>query len=535
MTRHYVMSRVELYKKVDSTWTDTAIVMDQITGLKVKTGVGAIKDTFEFTANHANDRLTRQFFSGNAVTTAFTLNYGPPTEFLGTDSFQVYVSDVLQTYGTNYLVSGTTLTFQAGSIPGIGVDNIEIRFEVISADDKCKIYIWKDLEWGSMTQDDKDNAFQMEGIIVEPRLRSTDAGRVLGVKGNGIIEVIFNALAFVKPKGQKKWYEIIQDMLAQINQNLPVGRKVYGGGSIRTESNAAALEWAELGNPTTKHDSSAFPDKQYYSSYKRAIEVLEEVTQDKYTEDADYYYYVAWDRTLNNNEGAYGLFIRYKNPSVSAGFEITQGTDNLQDVDMRRATEDVVNAVIYNCGFDPLERGMEYLNYDFTSQSSYGVRWKYVTTTSDLGQTVINQEFEANPDDWEQTDIYTRVENFPKDTAYPYTVRTFEDRDDDGEILTGTPIVVANDNQWADAVRIECRWQGNSRTDRIIRLYSNPRYKADLVFDATNDYVLGSAYNIIVPSFSLHTNHPIRIVDIQKTIWDTELSLEEDETVAGLG
>ena len=123
MARKYHMKRVELYKKlVDNTWESTAIVLTDANKINVKEGIGKIKDTFKFRINHANDRLTRRFYSGDSSTTAFTLLFAPPSTFLGTDKFQVMVDNELTTYNaspsdaTQYSLSGTTLTF--GAAPG---------------------------------------------------------------------------------------------------------------------------------------------------------------------------------------------------------------------------------------------------------------------------------------------------------------------------------------------------------------------------------------------------------------------------------
>jgi hypothetical protein len=515
MARHYRMRRVELYKKLpDNSWDTVAIELTEVSAINVKRGIGKIKDTFEFNVNHANDKLTRKFFSGDGSTVAFTLQFAPPSTFLNTDKVKVYVGGVLQNYTSDYTISGTTLTFT--SAPASGNQNIEVEFEVITADDKVRIYLWKDAEWGDLDEDAQDEAFQMEGIIKTPRLVSTSSERKIAVSGLGFIEAVFNALAFVKPVTTKKWYTIIQEMIAQINQNLPAGKKIYG---------QDATEWSNLGNPTMKNDGTSFPDVQFSVSYKRGIEILEEVTQDKYTQDGEYIYWVEWNRTYG-----YALYVRYKDPVVTSGDEISQGVDPLKATKAKRSTDNVVNAIIYNCGFDPLERGMEYLNFNPTSQSSLGSSWKYVTSTSHLGQTIVNIEFENDESKWETTTKGTRKENFPKNSEYPYTF-TFEARTDGGE-LTGSAATAANDDEFADVVRVECKWRGKDETDRIIKLYSNPRYEAKFTLSQTNDFSIGNQFSINLPSFGLHTTYPLRLMDMTTTFWETTLVFEEDETLA---
>lgn len=518
MARKYHMRRVALYKKLaDSSWATTAIVLSDATEIEVKLGIGKVKDTFKFRISNANDRLTKQLFSGNASATEFTLPsyFTPPSTFLNTDKVKVYVGGVLQAYTINYTISGATITFT--SPPAAGSDNIEVLFEVITADDKVSIWIWQDAEWDDMTDAQKEAAFAIEGTITQPSLTSNDSNRLITVDGIGIIEALFASLAFAKPASAQPWITTIQEMIAQINQYAPAGKKIYG---------ESATEWEDLGNPNTKHNGDSFPDVQYSSAYKRGIEILEELTQDKYTGDGQYIYYVK--RYSNGN---YGLYVRYKNPIVQSGNVVTQGVEPIE-TKAKRSTDEVINAVIYNCGFDPYERGMEYLNYNPASQSSIGSKWKYITTTAHLGQALLNIEFEADTSKWETTDDGTRKENFPKDASYPYTFQ-FEGRNTNGS-LTGVSATAADDDAFADAVRLEAKWRGKEETDRIITLYSNPRYSVTFLIYQSNNYILGEAYEIILPSFGLHNVHPLRLIESTHRFWTTELEFEEDETVAVL-
>jgi len=522
MARKYHMSRVELYKKLaDNTWDTTAIVLTDATSIDVKTAVGKVKDTFKFRVSNANDRLTRRLLNGDGSTTAFTIPYAAPTTFYSTSKLMVYVDDTLAVYNASpstnlqYSISGSTITF--GAAPGTGTENIEVRFEVISSDDKIAIYLWQDDTWDNMSAADRDTAFQIEGTITQPQLIANDKERTLAINGVGIIEQLFNALAFVKPTAQTKWHLVIQSVISQINKYNPTGKKIYGQDPD---------EWKNLGNPTKKSDNSDFPDLMYTASYKRGMEIIEEITADKYTEDGQYVYYVK--RYSTNN---YGFYVRYKDPDVATGNTITQGTEPTE-IKAKRATDEVINAIIYNCGFDPYEAGMEYLNYNPASQSSLGSKWKYVTTTSHLGQTLLNIEFEADTSKWNTTSDGGRKENFPKDAEYTYTFQ-FEGRNTDGS-YTGVAATAADDDAFRDAIRLEAKWRGKEVTDRIIKLYSNPRYKVTSVVYQSNTESIGAAYNIILPSFGLHTTHPLRLKEIKSTFWDTTLEFEEDETVAAL-
>ena len=535
MGRHYNMSRVELYKKIDDItgWDSTAIVLSNATKLNVKLGIGNVKDTFKFKVSSANDRLTRKFFSGNGSDKTFTMLFIPTSNFLGTDKFQVWVDDSIATYAaspsgnTQYKVIGTTLEF--GAAPGVGTDNIEVRFEVITADDKAAIYIWQDKEWADMSDDEKNTSFKIEGTITQPALSSNDSGRYIDCSGVGMIESIFGALAFVRQdfvSAPKEWWELIIDTISQLNKYNP-DRKIYG---------ESQTEWTNMSNPITKNNGDSFAKIQYSASYKRAIEIIEELTQEKYTDDGQYIYYVKKIPVGDTGAGSYGFYCRYKEPDVSSGDTITQGTEPMS-TKAKRATDEVINAVIYNCGLDPASHGMEYLNFEPSSQSSVGSKWKYVTSTNRIGENILNDEFQANPTKFDQNTDKSRKSDYPNDydsDGNGYWEFSFKPRTsmEDPTYSTSAAKDVDSDAEWIDQTRLESFWRGHDQTSRIIKLYSNPRYKVTCTIYQSNNESIGSAYNVILPSFGLHTTYPLRLKEITHTFWDTDLSFEEDETTA---
>ena len=521
MVRHYDMQRVELYKKIaDGTWTTTAVILDEAIGTEVRLGIGKIKDQFNFKLSNANNRFQRQYFSGNAVTLAFTIPtfFVPPPEFVNTDFFRVYVGGVLKTYTTDYTISGAIITFV--SAPATGVDNIEVRYEVISSDDKITINFWRDIAtWASLSANEKTAAFKIEGTITKPSVNVDDSTNSIGVNGIGFIESIFGSLAFLKPTAPAKWHVLVQQTISSINKLVPANKKIHG---------ESTQEWTDLGNPTTKNDGSTlFPDISYVSSYKRGIEIIEDLTQDKYTGDGQYIYYVK--KIVVGGNDKYGLFVRYKTQTPTSGNLFIEGTDNIESFSADRSVSEVVNAIIYNCGFDPYEKGMEYLNYNPASQSSLGSKWQYVTSTSDIGQSLVNREFEADKTKWNLTAAGGRKENFPKSAQYTWTFQ-FEGRDGSGG-LTGAYKTAADDDAFSDAIRLEAKWVGKERTDRILKLYSNPKYTAEITLPPT-DIALGEVYNLTLPSFAIHNEHPMRLMEVKYTINSTILTFEEDETVA---
>ena len=586
MPRNYLDKRVEIYKKlVDNSWESTAIVITDAFDIDVDTGIGKKKDTFTYRISNANQRLFRKLYDGDGSTTVFTLNFSPPSSYLGTDKFQVYVDDVLKTNTTDYSVSGTTLTFV--SAPADGTENVDVRFQVISSDDKCRIYLWKNMIWSSMTSAQKITAEAMEGTVTETHIDNDGIKNILTIDGVGFIESVFGALVFARTPANDKPHKVIISTIAQLNQYNP-NRKIYGesiaewyrvGGVTTTLSAQLAqaatsasltdasdfpsvgsmyidteeISWTSksgntlsgltrglngtsdathnngsntyTGNATCRSDGTEFSDMQYDSSYKRAIELVEELSSDKYTTDGQYIYWVVFDSANSR----YELHWKYKNPEIASGYTVIEGTNPLK-IDGDKSVSDVVNAIVYNVGYDCNEVPHEFLNFDPTSQSSIGSKWRYISETSNISSELINSEFLIDTSKWNTTADGHRNENYPKDAEVSSWTFQFETRNSDGS-LTGNSAVATTDNTFNDAIVAEAAWIGYFQTKKIIDLFGNPRYTITYTVEHSNSYALGSNYSHTIQSYGLNTKG-LRLIGIKKSFWSTNLEFKEDESTA---
>lgn len=78
-------------------------------------------DTITLAATGGAGQIVKQSFNGTGSQAAFTLS----NTISDIDNISVYVSGVLQ-YPSNYTVSGTDITFVAGSIPASGTNNVHV-------------------------------------------------------------------------------------------------------------------------------------------------------------------------------------------------------------------------------------------------------------------------------------------------------------------------------------------------------------------------------------------------------------------------
>jgi len=569
----YNHQRVLVRKKLsDNTWVapENAIVMKDVVGLKINNNIGKRRDTFSFDARNHNNRLHETFYSGDGTIHDFTLSEGPiPSDLVSGKGQKVYVyiSGVLQATST-YTISGSTLSFT--SAPATGDRNIRVVFPVLSTGDLLRVYFWKNNDFSGLNTLDQRNALFIEGTIIEPKLSKNGKNKI-NVRGFGLIDTIFSGTAFSKnPTGTNYSHLAIQGVLSFLN-NLGgnEGRQIYG---------ANPEEWSKTGTTTgvttnklidsaggfnsevlgrvvtnstdgtrtriTNVDSGSIltvsedifktngdsyyignskttKEISYNSKYRTAIEIIEELSRNSKTGDGQYIYWVEYN---TDNDRYDFIWLKRLNNIIDT---LTEGSD-MNHINVRRAVDDVVNAVIFNAGNAPNGTPIEGLNFN-PNIVGFGVRWRYVSATSGKSTALLDAEFQADKTLWNQTSDGQRDGNYPKSSSYPYTF-TFDTRDSNGIITVGTKATASTDSEFNDVIYTEAYYQAKEDTNDIIQLFSNPRYKADLEIptSTTKSFPLGEVFTLDIPSFGLNSSK-LRLIEIERTINKIIVKFEEDE------
>ena len=511
----YNNKRVVIRKKLQSTndWVPEAdgIVLENVISPKVTINLAKSRDSFSFTAKNIDDDLNEQFLSGDGSTTIFKMKYSPIPFVHLTGSFQkffVYIDGAQKELITDYVLSDDELIFI--NAPVEGYRNIRIVYPIIETDDLVDMYMWKNYDFDMLTTQQKNDARKIEGVISAPKLSKVGAGNRITVHGYGLIDTIFSGMAFAlfDPDTINRSHLAIQQIISQLNKFNP-NRKIYG------ENQA---EWDAIGNDSSPGLMS------YNSKYRTAIEMIEELSGNKYTGLGQFIYWVEY----NGIDDRYEFKWKAK-PSISTN-NITEGI-NPSDIKIGKEVNDVVNVVIYNCGNDCYDNGQEYLNYDFTL-AGLGSKWKYESTTSTISQDLITAEFNSNISEWLVGNDNERVSNFPN--TYPYTVQSFRERDITGA-YTNTVLIADNNADFNEFIRTESKWTGKFKTDAIILKFSKPRYKGTLFipYNRSINYALGDIYNVTLPSYGLN-DVKLRITQIDYEFYGLTVTIEEDEATITL-
>jgi hypothetical protein len=277
-------------------------------------------------------------------------------------------------------------------------------------------------------------------------------------------------------------------------------------GLVADKAAGKTITW-DTGNPSLKSTGAAFPAIDYAFLDKTVYQMISDLSQDKYTGDGAYYYYI-------KSESSGEKFVwRKRTQDYVAGNILREGTD-FKLGKVQYGIWDSVNYLIIYCGSDPRGNGIKTYAMDTLSVGSLGMRPKIITLS--IAEAVHKVEQGGHPTGFSTT---TR---FP--LSYPYTT-TYD----------GTSI--ANDTEYVSWFRGVVRPLAKSEGLKIIQKYKYARYKVTAnCFEGRNSLVLGTVYALHAPSTNwdenLSTMQKLRLIDVQHTIggdgWNTKLDFEQD-------
>ena len=523
MAVNHFYNRIEVFKKsrkseTSTNWSATALVLDEAVKPVTTLGAGKVKDKIKLRYNNQNNRLYHTTYVGDGTQT-YTWDWGTiPSDSFNSDDFTHFYVEV---GGENRTVttSGTDFTFTSYT-PSVG-ETITVRFPIFERGDKIKVWYRKN---ESVPSSSNQNYFAIESFIESVNTSLDSGSRYVTVSGNGIIETIFNTLVFattydpdaVNTTEQPVNEVLSQDMVAQINTLNPGRKVIWAGDSV-------------------KSDGKAFPAVSYSTRYKRAIDVLEELSQNQYTQDGNYTY---WLSSVGAN---YNLYWTKKNNVTSGLTTVTEGTEP-NSLKVKYSAGDMVNAVIYHCGVDPKGYGMENLYYDLSSMSSNGTKWKYYTKTANIADNILKEEFDATPASWETNSADERIDRLP---IFPFTfkVKTAAAINKNfGVDAKGVQIsrvkssdTCADIDAYMSAFRERAKYVGYLEADNYVKFHNfgKKTFVFDAPFTTIDAFSLNELITCDVPSAGFY-DKILRVMQIQYEMPNIRVTLEEDEVTATL-
>jgi len=382
---------------------------------------------------------------------------------------------------------------------------------VFSYDDRIKIYYWVDNDWDSMTSSEKQQAFIFDGTISKIPASFSPDSQTITITASSLIESLLQTPVAIDEQN-KTAPELIQAVLTELNR-LNTKRQI---------------QWKST-NKTTKKDNSAFPTHTtYFKNWVPAIELIEELSSNEYTDDGSYLYYLEFDEAT----GDINLVWFAKDDTVSSDYIYTDG-GNFNEIKISLDKDNVVNFLIYHLGKDANGNSITGVNMDANSIAKNGMKAKYLQNMAQTADDLLYTEANANPSkfDFNGNQLASR---FPLSTEYPYTFTAI------GQDDTNVTLTVYNDKEFNDNFRIMVKNEGKRRTDRIIRELSYPIYHAVLTQKrrANSYYQLGNIiklYNKKYFGTNADGSSKSQLLRIHKVVYTQHkvtIELKEDEETA---
>ena len=580
---NYPIIRIEVLKKQfqSNVWENptNGILIDDKFNERSSRSFESKKDNFSFGAINTQNQLFETFHSGDNSTVAFTLRFSPiPLSYLNTDKFQVFVSDVLQTNSVDYSISGSTLTF--GSAPATGVDNVKVRFKLLEEDDLITMWRFKNDTFGNLTQAQKNTAIVAQGAITQLTENISDAARIVNVTGEGLSNVLFNALVSIGFDSSIDLAHLaIQKVILEANA-LNQSRKIFGEN---------VDEWTTLGNSTVSLDIT------FSTSYRNASILIDELSAPEYTGDGRYGWYVIYNPRTGTTDGTTANKLVDSTASFTDGlvgvtvYNTTDGTDAVitavdsgtvlsissdvfvsgedysiktfdfnwskkseaeiatitegvlaSSIEVSTDADDIKNAIIYSVGTSPRGNPQNFLYFDPTGPG--GARFDFITTTNTIISQLLDDEFQAHKDDADASWTFTtdddgkkhRVGNLPTDYtpgAGTYVMQ-FLDRDDDDQLVQdGVTITVTDDGEFDKAIIKEARGQGREKVLELVEFNSEFKNKLSIevpyAADTNEPYTLGGVYTLNIDSYRI-VDRKMRLVELTYELTSTILGVKEE-------
>jgi len=310
--------------------------------------------------------------------------------------------------------------------------------------------------------------------------------------------------------------------------------RAYKAAAYKTDGSGELLDAFASGVPyDTDEDGNYlyhFQNIVYVESYKSYYSQLEELSNPDYTGDTTAGIYISYVDEDNN------LHWEPKNfSSITDIYEYDHTS-----ISIAKDNDEVVNAVITNCGTDPTEAGVLALSYNTSSMGLNGARWKYSAKT-DIADEIRRKEIESGSRTLDDGTAvtgtndpnYIDTDNYPSD--YPWTIQTTGTDTYGSWSYTAGTTTVSSDTEYKDYFRRVSKQLGERSGTDIITYSGDPLWGGTWELErGTLSYTQGQLLRLVIPSlnFTETINKRLRIYTLVHNFndsrWTTTLQIEED-------
>lgn len=389
---------------------------------------------------------------------------------------------------------------------------------------------------GSFATDINDNLI-MDGIITRFDRKITQDKDYFTVAGANRTEVMLNTLApatfdLKTSDGIKPPHTMIIDIISKMNsyqtryqiKASPATGAVVNGEWVRT---GGGYIWPN------KADGNAFPGtEKFVSNFKNGFQLLEELSQIKYTGDTTRGTYLFWvDKDSN---------LHWEPPSSTYEREIDILNTSRNDFTVGKDAYNIINALIIHAGNDPKNAGTTTFCFNWDSIAKNGMKWKFEPMT-DVAKNVMKIEEAIGP--LNNVGSFIQVDKkFP--SGYPWTMSYYQVETtrpyrigaqikDSSGVSIGSDVnwTVSNDAEYQDAIRAYSKRIAYLRGLDILDITGKARLKASYKTMYPTGLTAGNIYKLTnIPDFN---DIILRLKSIKNNYtkqggWEQTYDFEED-------
>ena len=372
---------------------------------------------------------------------------------------------------------------------------------------KDKITVYRKVNSGTFTSDD----IVMVAAVEKVPYKNNGTVNVMNVDCYNYSEAVMSAIVFVDAQALSASAAIKQG-LANVSNLAP----------------NFSVTWDNAGNGTT----TQVVGKRYF--YKTLLSMIEELSEDKYTGDGRYFWYVN-----NDNE-----FIWKKDTAYGQG-SFNSSTTPYREMGTKIDTSKVINYIITKGGILPNGKQVQDYVPDFASIAGKGYKYHIETGEANTVQELVKSDQDS--DGVETTDGYPDLSS-SFTTAWKWSGNRYDGQGVeqkqtiDGILLTNTQSVTinqgsesANKETYNNILRAQVISLIRKKARDILEVRSKGKFILELeTLPGQEQWALGDRISCVVPEifYNSTTNSTstklLRIQEYQLTTDSEIFELEED-------
>ena len=310
------------------------------------------------------------------------------------------------------------------------------------------------------------------GIIQDISPTVDNRSNRIKITGTNFSETLMRAITFVDGNGVTldQFIQNALNVVTNFNDNFKV-------------------TW-NTNNPSTKTDGNSFP--QVYTKWynKSLLQLLEDYSTNKLTEDGNYYWYVDKDNTL--------VWGPRTNDAIDT---FNTSTDTYKSLKTKKDLKGVVNFAIVKGGLTPGGKSVSVRVDNAASRVKHGFKPKIIVSKAKYIRALINEDqlkHGGTDSDYPQA--------YPFTTSWTCNVTSYNSP----ASTEGSTVEVSSDTEYNTILEREAKFQLKQEGQQYLDFRKNGKLQVTIELEPDTLWALGGVIECTISSLNF-TNKPMRV------------------------